>query len=51
MSEEREVVTVQMHWVRGKELVLDHEVDPLVRTLRDDGNVLSIGEGGTGGSV
>jgi hypothetical protein len=49
LSEEREVVTVQMDWVRGKELVLDHKVDPLVRTLRDDGNVLSIGVGGVGG--
>jgi hypothetical protein len=42
LAEEREVVTVQVHWVGCEELVLDDEVDPLVGTLRDDRNVLSI---------
>ena len=51
LAEEGKVVTVQMHWVGCEELVLDDEVDPLVGTLRDDGNVLSIRVGGVGGGV
>ena len=48
-AKQREVVAVQVHRVRGEELVLDDEIDPSLRAVEDqavlsDGKVLVLRE-------
>jgi len=50
LANESKVVTVQMHWVRDKELILNHEVDPLV-LLGEDSKVFGFSPGGVGAVV